>query len=90
MTEEGLGNPAREAASELSRFQRFIARQIPDTPIEAQPLIVFTHPTAEVEASASPIPAVHVKKVKDWLRSRPKGGLTAEARAALQQFFKQA
>lgn len=89
MTEEGLGNPAREAASELSRFQRFIARQIPDTPIEAQPLIVFTHPTAEVEAGASPIPAVHVKKVKDWLRSRPKGGLTADARTALQRFFKQ-
>jgi len=31
---------------------------------------------------------VHVKKLKDWLRARPKGNLSREARAALDQLFK--
>ncbi len=88
MTEEGIGNPVREAATQVGRFQRYIAKQVPDTPIEAQALIVFINPSAEIEAGASPVPAVHVKKLKDWLRARPKGDLTRDARAALDQLFK--
>lgn len=89
MTDEGIGHPTRQAELEVNRFQRYIARQLPDTPVEAQPLIVFISPSAEVEAGASPTPAVHVKKLKDWLRARPKGDLSREARAALDQLFKQ-
>ncbi|HLF28179.1 MAG TPA: nuclease-related domain-containing protein [Anaerolineae bacterium] len=88
MSEEGLGNPTREAAAEVARLQRHLARHLPDTPVEVQPLIVFTHPNVNVDFAALPIPAIHVKKAKDWLRARPKGNLTREARAALEQLFK--
>ncbi|HJW84517.1 MAG TPA: nuclease-related domain-containing protein [Anaerolineae bacterium] len=88
MSEEGIGNPAREAAAETGRFERYVAGRLPGTPIEAQPLIVFINPNAEVDAGASPVPALHAKKLKDWLRARPKGSLTREARTALEQLFK--
>ncbi len=87
MSEEGLGNPTREAGAEVARLQRFLARRLPDTPVEVQPLIVFLNANADIDAAASPVPALHVKKLKDWLRSRPKGDLPREARATLDQLF---
>ncbi|MGH2593792.1 MAG: nuclease-related domain-containing protein [Anaerolineae bacterium] len=90
MSEEGLGDPTREARAEVARLQRYLARQLPDTPIEAQPLIVFLHPNAEVDAAAAPTPALHVKKLKDWLRSRPKGDLARDSRTALSRVFEPA
>ncbi len=87
MSEEGLGNPGGDAASEVARLQRYLARQLPDTPIDIQPIIVFLHPNADVDAAASPTPSVHVKKLKDWLRGRARGALGREARAALEQLF---
>ncbi len=83
MSEEGLGNPTREATAEVARLQRYLARRLPDTPIEVEPLVVFLHPNATVDAAATPMPALHVKKLKDWLRTRSRGSLTREARAAL-------
>lgn len=87
MSEEGLGNPARDAATEVARLQRFLARQLPNAPIDVQPIIVFLHPNADLDAAASPTPSLHVKKLKDWLRSRPKGNLGRDTRAALEQLF---
>jgi len=83
MSEEGLGNPLRDAAVEVGRFQRYVSGKLPDTPIEAQPIIVFLHPNAELDTANSPVPAVHVKKLKDYLRAQPKGDLNRDARAAL-------
>ncbi|HET7091201.1 MAG TPA: nuclease-related domain-containing protein [Anaerolineae bacterium] len=90
MSEEGLGNPTREAHAEAARLQRFLARQMPDTPVEVQPIVVFLHPNAELDISDSPVPAVHVKKLKDLLRTRPKGGLSRDMRAALGRLLEPA
>jgi hypothetical protein len=87
MSEEGIGNPSREAAAEIQRLKRFFEKVLPDMAIEPQPVVVFIHPKAEVEASTSPIPAMHAKKAKNWLRSRPKGNLTHEAHEALQRLM---
>ena len=91
MSEEGLGNPARDAAVEVARFQRFVQKNVPDdagrAAIEAQPIVVFLHPNAEVDAGGSPVPAVHVKKLKDFLRGRPKGTLSREARESLDRIL---
>ena len=90
MSEEGLGNPTRDARAEADRLQRYLARRLPGTPIAAQPIIVFLHPNAEVDAATSPTPAIHIKKLKDWLRSRPKGDLARDAHAALGRLFEPA
>jgi hypothetical protein len=89
-SEEGLGNPTRDAAASVARMQRYLARQLPDASIEVQPLVVFLNPKAEVDASTAPVPAVHVKKLKDYLRARPKGSLTREAQTALRRLLEPA
>jgi len=87
MSEEGIGNPTRDAAIEVQRLQKFFEKNFPDVAIDPQPVIIFIHPKAEVEASTSPIPAIHAKKAKNWLRNRPKGNLTREAHDALQRLL---
>lgn len=82
MTQEGLGNPTREAMAEASTLQRFFAKKLPEVEVSVQPIIVFGSPGADVNAADSPVPAVHAKKLKEWLRSRAKSGnLDAETRA---------
>jgi len=90
MSEPGLGNPVREAHAEATRLQRYLARHVPDAPVEVQPIIVFLHPNAELDVSDAPVPAVHVKKLKDLLRARPKGSLSRETRAALGRLLEPA
>ncbi len=88
MTRDSLGNPARDAQVEAGSLQRFLAKKLPDVEVQIQPMIVFGSPKAEVNAADSPIPAVHAKKLKEWLRSHAKsGGLDAETRGKLAVLF---
>jgi hypothetical protein len=44
------------------------------------------HPRAEVSAKESPVPALHVKQLKEHLRRHPKGAtIPATALAELEQ-----
>jgi hypothetical protein len=74
MTQEGIGNPIRDAQAEAGALQRFLSKKLPDVEVQIQPMIVFGSPKAEVNAADSPIPAVHAKKLKEWLRSHAKSG----------------
>jgi len=89
-SEEGIGNPTREAAANVDKLKRHLARQLPDAEIEIQPIVVFLNPKAELNVSAAPVPVVHAKKFKDFLRTRPKGNLTREAHTALRQLLEPA
>jgi hypothetical protein len=81
---DSLGNPSREAAGEVETLQRYLAKKLPGVEIPLQPIIVFGNATAEVDASECPIPALHYKKLKDWLRGPGKAGpLSAGARDQL-------
>ncbi len=74
MANDSLGNPGKEAQVEADALSRYLAKQLPDVEAPIKPVIVFANPTAEVDAAESPIPAVHVKKLKDWLRGPGKAG----------------
>jgi hypothetical protein len=77
MTQEGLGNPTRDAGTEANALQRYFAKKLPGVDVPIQPVVVFGSPDAEINAAGTPIPAVHIKKLKEWLRSSGKsGGLT--------------
>jgi hypothetical protein len=79
MTQESLGNPTRDVETEISSLHRYLVKKLPDLDIPIQPVIVFGSPNAEVNAGNAPVPAVHAKKLKEWLRSTGKSGsLTAE------------
>jgi hypothetical protein len=71
---DSLGNPTREATGEAESLRRYLAKKLPGVDVPIQPVIVFGNSSAEVEAGDSPIPALHYKKLKDWLRGPGKGG----------------
>ncbi len=78
---DSLGNPSKEAVAEAEVLQRYLAKKLPGVEVPIQPVIVFGSPAAIVEAADSPVPAIHYKKLKDWLRGPGKSGdLGAEAR----------
>ena len=81
---DSLGNPSKDAAIEADTLQRYLAKKLPGVEIPVQPVILFGNPTAELDAGESPVPAIHYKKLKDWLRGRSKSGtLGATARDQL-------
>jgi len=67
-----LGNPVAEVAGELDSFNRFIEKKAPDLKLAPTALIVFLDPHAELNAKDSPVPALHVKQLKDYVRKLPK------------------
>ena len=74
MTQEGLGNPTRDAETESASLQRYFAKKLPGLDVPIQPVVVFSSPTAEINATGTPIPAIHAKKLKEWLRTTGKSG----------------
>ena len=85
--EQQLSEPTRQTQSEVSLLRRALRRRLKredlaQLPIE--PILVFIHPNAQVETEKPPFAAIHIKKLKGFLRSLPKGPtLTAEEVAAL-------
>ncbi|MGD8758636.1 MAG: hypothetical protein PVJ07_00125 [Anaerolineales bacterium] len=69
-----LGAIERAAQLEATSLKKRIDRLLPDkTAIEVQAVHVFMHPEATITVDQSPTPAVHVKKLKSWIRNLPKG-----------------
>ena len=71
---DSLGNPTKEAVLEVDQLARYINKKLPGVEVPLQPVIVFANPSAVVEAGECPIPALHHKKLKDWLRGPGKAG----------------
>ena len=85
---DSLGNPSKEVEGEADTLRRYLAKKLPGVEVPIQPVIVFGNTTAEVEAGDSPIPALHFKKLKEWLRGPGKSGsLGAEARDQLVELL---
>lgn len=73
-TQESLGNPLDEVQVEVNALRRYLDKHLPGVEIPLSPVIVFGSDKAEVDAAESPIPAMHAKKLKDWLRGPGKAG----------------
>jgi hypothetical protein len=84
MAGDSLGNPSREAEGEADTLRRYLAKKMPGVEVPIQPVIVFGNSAAEVDAGDSRIPALHYKKLKDWVRGPGKlASLGAQAREQL-------
>ncbi len=71
--QESLGRPEAEAESEISAVKKELSHhmqedQIP--PIHA--MLVFTNEAVEIEAADSPLPALRLKQIKDFMRQKAK------------------
>lgn len=68
-----LDDPGRRVGPEAERLRKTLTRRLglAEAP-EIQPILVFVHPHAEVHAGDAPVATVHLKKLKAFLRARPR------------------
>lgn len=71
--QEGLGRPDLEIGSEVEAVRRYLARLLPDDEIPPiQAALIFTNERTEVLADDAPIPTLHVRRLKEFIRKLAK------------------
>ena len=75
-----LGNPILEAAGEVENFNRFVKKRGARVEAVPQAAVVFLNTRAEISAKEAPLPVLHFKQLKDFIRKLPKdAGFTPDA-----------
>lgn len=67
-----LGNPILEAAGEVEALNKHLAKRSVEVKVPAQAAVVFLSTHAEVNAKSAPLPVLHYKQIKDYVRKLPK------------------
>ena len=71
--QEGLGRPDMEVDNEITSLKKFLLKHMEESEIpEIHALMVFTDDNIEIEGEGSPIPALKLKQLKDFIRQRAK------------------
>ena len=71
--QEGLGRPDLEAEAEINSIHKLLAKELDEDEIpEINAALVFTTDGVEIEADEAPIPALPLKKLKDFIRNKAK------------------
>lgn len=67
--QEGLGRPDIDAENEVRSLNKFFAKNLDEsfTP-EVKPILLFTNESVELTAGDSPIPAMKIKQLKEFMR----------------------
>ncbi len=79
LAQEGLGNPAQEAQANAARLQKLIQQDLPETPVQIQPAVVFINPDVQLDVDEPAVPILDLKSLKKWLRGTGKGGALKNA-----------
>lgn len=71
--QEGVGRPELEAQSYQIDLEKRLKQSLPDKEIPpVHPVIVFVNPKVNVQVTESPTPAMHIDKLKDFVRRKIK------------------
>ena len=71
--QEGLGRPDIETDSEMRSLKKHLAKKMDESEIpEINALIVFTNDNVEIDGEDSPVPALKLKQVKEFMRQKAK------------------
>lgn len=71
--QEGIGRPDLEAESEINSIRKMLAKELEEDEIpDLNAILVFTTDGVEIEAEEAPIPALPIKKLKDFMRNKAK------------------
>lgn len=71
--QESIGRPDLDAQNEVQVIRKFLAKKMDEASIpEIRPILVFTSDEVEVESGDSPIPAMKLKQLKEFLRQGAK------------------
>lgn len=67
--QESLGRPEIDAENEVQTLNKFFAKKLDGTfTPEVRPILVFTSDEVEIDPGESPIPALNLKQLKEFLR----------------------
>ncbi len=67
--QESIGRPEIDAENEVRTLNKFFAKKLDGSAIpEIKPILVFTNNEVEVDAGESPIPAMKLKQLKEFMR----------------------
>jgi hypothetical protein len=80
--QDALGNPTAELAAEVAALEKFLAQKLPEVEAPVKGIIVFTNVSVTVAADDAPAPALHTKKLKEYIRRQPKGPTLSKALVA--------
>lgn len=85
--QEGIGRPDLEAESQVDVVRKFLAKKMNESAVpEIKPILVFTNEQVELEANESPIAALKLKQLKEFLRQGSKNrALTSSQIQSIQQ-----
>jgi hypothetical protein len=70
--QEAVGAPDYEADHQVQRMARWLSKHLPDDEVPVRAAIVFVNPDVALDVATSPVPALHAKKLKGWLRGPDK------------------
>jgi hypothetical protein len=71
--QEGLGRPDLEAEAEINTVKKTLAAEMDESEIpDIKAALVFTADGIEIDAQDSPMPALPLKRLKEFMRSKAK------------------
>jgi hypothetical protein len=71
--QEGLGRPDIEIENELRSLKAYLSKKMDESEIpEINALMVFTNDDVEIDGEDSPVPAMKLKQVKEFMRQKAK------------------
>jgi hypothetical protein len=81
--QENLGRPELDAENEAKTLQKFFAKKLDESKIpEIKPVLVFTTDEVELDAGESPIAAMKLKQLKEFMRQGGKSRMLTSEQVA--------
>ncbi len=89
--QESIGRPELDAENDVITLKKFFAKKLDETSIpEIKPILLFTSDEVELDAGDSPIPAMKLKQLKEFMRQGAKSrALTSDQIAKITSLFDQ-
>lgn len=87
--QEGLGRPDIEIDNEIRSLRKYLLKHMDESELpEINALMVFTNDDVEIDAQESPVPALKLKQLKEFIRQKVKEKkLSAETLSKLKTMF---
>jgi hypothetical protein len=71
--QEGIGRPDLEAEAEINSIKKLLAKEMGEEEIpEISAALIFTTEEVAIDAEEAPIPALSLKKLKEFMRNKAK------------------
>ena len=89
--QEGIGRPDLDAENEVRTLIKFFTQKLDEGFVpEVRPILLFTNDEVELDAGDSPIPAMKIKQLKEFMRQGAKNrALASDQIAKITSLFDQ-